>query len=130
MESMDREVERAGFICLRPSHYSEKPFSRDKPSSPFRFPSHPRPYCHHNPDPGIPLSPPMENEVCGFENLSLSSAHFRPLGYGRMGRDDITHFQEVRSEAEGVGSSMDRCHLPCSSLFHLLDRVFINRDSE
>ena len=88
MESVEREMERVAFICLRPSNYSEEPFSRDKPSSPFRVPFHPEPYCHHDSHPGIPLFSSMENEVCGFENLSLSSPHFRSLWYGRMRRDD------------------------------------------
>ncbi len=96
MESVEREMERVVLLCLWTSLHPERPFSRDKPSSPFRIPFHPEPYCHHDPHPGISLFSSMENEVCGFENLSLSSPHFRPLWYGRMRRDGITHFQEVR----------------------------------
>ena len=130
MESVEREMERAAFICLRTSHYLEKPFSRDKPSSPFRVPSHPGPYCHHHSHPGISLFPLLKMRFMDSKTYPYLRLILDLFGMVGCVRDDITHFQEVRSEAKGVGSSMDRCHLPCSPLSHLLDRAFINWNSE
>jgi len=103
MESMEGEMERVVSVCLWTPHCSEKPFSRDQPSSPFRISSHPKPYRHHDSHPGVLLFSFVEIEVRWFQNLPLSSPYFRPLWDGRMRRDDITHFQEVPSEAKGVG---------------------------